>query len=50
MLPRVRWSTARGEILAKCALAAVRKGKTMTEHVTGGSEVERDPREMRTRG
>src|SRR6476660_7681190 len=39
-----------GEILAKCALAAVRKGKTMTEHVTGGSEVERDPREMRTRG
>jgi hypothetical protein len=36
------------EILAGCDLTTARKGKTMTKHMTGDSEVERDLRKMKT--
>ena len=38
------------QILANCDLTTARKRKTMTKHMTGDSEVERDLRKMRTRG
>jgi hypothetical protein len=34
--------------LADCDLTTARKGKTMTKHMTGDREVERDLRKMKT--
>jgi hypothetical protein len=34
--------------VAKCDLTTARKGKTMMNHMTGDSEVERDLRKMKT--
>ena len=34
--------------MADCDLTTARKGKTMTKHMTGDSEVERDLRKIKT--
>ena len=46
MLPQEAQSIAR--ILADGDLTTARKEKTMTKHMTGDSEVERDLRKMKT--
>ena len=45
MLPQGRAEHSQEEILADCDLTTARKGKTMTKHMTGDNEVERNLRE-----
>jgi hypothetical protein len=48
VLPQGARSISQEEILADRDLTTARKGKTMTKHMTGDSEVERDLRKMKT--